>query len=133
MPKTHSSPDTVHRPNNESYSHVVVVEGGRLIFLAGQVGLDRNFDLAGDDVYSQARQAFENIRELLAAHGATPADIVKMNTFVVGNASEHLAALGRARAEVFDLDVPPATTLVGVQSLAIEGLLVEVEAIAVVD
>ena len=133
MPKTHSSPPSVHRPNNDAYSHVVVVEGGRLLFVSGQVGLDPDFNLVGDDVYTQARQAFENLRAVLEAHGATPADIIKLTTFVVGEAHTHLPALGRARAEVLDLEVPPASTLVGVQSLAIEGLLVEVEAVAVID
>ncbi len=133
MPKTHSNPETIHRPHNDAYSHVVVVEGGRLLFISGQAALDHDGNIVGDDVYTQARASFENLRAALEAHGATPADIVKLTTFVVGDAPTQLPALGRARAEVLQLDVPPASTLVGIDSLAIDGLLVEVEAVAHLD
>ncbi|MFO7294040.1 MAG: RidA family protein [Actinomycetes bacterium] len=133
MSKTFSNPETVHRPNNDAYSHVVVVEGGKLLFVAGQVAFDEDSNIVGDDVYTQACQALRNLRAVLEAHGASPADIVKLNTYVVGDAHAHAAELGRARAEVLQLEVPPASTLVGIASLAVEGLLVEIEAIAVVD
>lgn len=134
MPKTHQNPDTIHRPHNDAYSHVVVVEGGRLAVLAGQAALDEEGNIVGGvDVFEQARQAFLNLRAALEAVGAGPSDIVKLTTFVVGHAPSQLAALAAARSEVLDLDEPPASTLVGVHSLAIDGLLVEVEALALLD
>lgn len=134
MAKSHSNPESIHRPHNDAYSHVVVVESGRLAFLSGQVAFDREGRvLGGDDVGQQARHAYRNLRSAIEALGATTADIVKLTTFVVGDAPTQLPALGRTRAEVLQLDVPPASTLVGIDSLAIDGLLVEVEAVAHLD
>lgn len=133
MPKIHADPATIHTPHMNSYSHTVLCEGGRLLFLAGQAALDHDGNIVGDTVREQAEYTFGNIRAALEAHGADGSHIVKLTTFLVGKAHEHLPALGAARAAVFDFDVPPATTLVGVTSLAVDGLLVEIEAIALLD
>src|SRR5436853_164135 len=65
--------------------------------------------------------------------GATPADVAKLTTYVVGYRPEFRPVLGEARASVFGSAEPPASTLVGVQALADPGYLVEIEAIAVID
>ncbi len=134
MAKFHTNPETIHHPHNSSYSHVVVVEEGRLVFISGQAAIDLDGNVVGgDDVGEQARHAFRNLRAAIESLGGSPADIVKLTTFVVGHAPTHLGAVAAARDEVLAIDELPASTLTGVTSLATDDLLVEVEAVAVLD
>ena len=65
------------------YSHVVVVEGKKTIFVSGQLARDPRGDVVGKgDMGAQLRQVGENIKAALDAAGATLADIVKTNTYV---------------------------------------------------
>src|SRR5262245_36920228 len=65
------------------YSHVVVVEGQRMIFVAGQLARDSQGNVVGKgDMRAQLRQVGENITATLAAAGATVNDIVKTTTYV---------------------------------------------------
>lgn len=131
MPKVHVSPTTIHPAPNNAYSHAVITEGGRTVFVAGQVPFDVDGSLVGgDDIQSQSRQCFTNLRSALEAVGATAADLVKLTMFVVGYEPSYRAGIIEARNEVLAFDVPPASTLVGIQALATEEILVEVEAIA---
>jgi enamine deaminase RidA (YjgF/YER057c/UK114 family) len=111
---------------------VVVARGSRTVYVAGQVALDGEGNVvAPGDVVGQARQAFANVRTALEAAGATIADVAKVTWYVVGYRAELLPELAAARREVLG-DHAPASTLVGVQSLAMPDYLVEVEATAVI-
>ena len=71
------------RSGHTLYSHVVAVEGRRLVFVAGQLARDRAGNVVGKgDMRAQIRQVGENIKAALAAAGATLGDIVKTNTYV---------------------------------------------------
>lgn len=114
------------------YTHVVRAEGGKLVFVSGQVALDAKGALVGrDDLGAQVRQAYENLKTALAAAGATFADVVKSNTYVVNFKPADIATIRAVRREFLAAENPPASTLVGVSALAYEGLLIEIEAIAV--
>ena len=116
-----------------TYSQVVVATGRRLVFIAGQVSIDAQGKLvAEDDFAGQARQVYANLRMALRGAGATPADVTKVTTYVVGYTPELRAVIAEARAAIFRAGELPASTLVGVQALAEPGYLLEVEAIAVV-
>jgi enamine deaminase RidA (YjgF/YER057c/UK114 family) len=120
-------------PTPESYTHVVLATGSRLVFVAGQVAEDADDNLVGaNDLAAQARQAFANLGRCLAAAGARPSDVAKLNIYVVDHRPEYLSAISAARIEVF-ADHKPADTIVGVQTLAEAGRLIEVEAYAVLD
>lgn len=120
-------------PSPPTYSQAVVARGQRTIFVSGQVSVDQSGQLVGpDDLAGQARQALANVRRALAAAGASPADITKMTTYVVGYRPEHLPAIREARRLEFG-DIRPASTLVGVEALVQPGFLIEVEVIAVRD
>ena len=123
------NPSDLSKPNG--YSHVVVVNHGRLIFISGQVGMDKDGKIAGDFA-AQAKQAFANLKLALAAVGAKPSDLVKINYFVVGLNHDKLVALRDARDGVIDKEHPPASTLAGVQALFREDVQVEIEAEAVI-
>src|SRR5215210_709826 len=123
------NPEGLSRPPN--YSHVAIVRGSRLVFLAGQVGFDPQGDLVGEgDVIAQAEQAYRNVATAVEAAGGSVADIAKLTTFVVGHRPELIAPIMAARAAVFG-DHRPASTYLGVETLIRPELLVEVEAVAV--
>ena len=130
MERKNINPDTLLAPRG--YSHVVTVEGAqKLAFIAGQVAVDKEGKIVGPgDLKIQIKTAAENLVAALAAVGAKPSDIVKMNTYIVQYKSSDYAAMREARAILFPTGEPPASTLIGVQSLAVDGLLVEIEAIA---
>jgi enamine deaminase RidA (YjgF/YER057c/UK114 family) len=123
------NPPELAKPNG--YTQAVIVTHGKLVFLSGQVGLEKDGKVVGDFA-AQARQAFANIQAALAAVGAKPADLVKLNYYVVGLNHEKLVALREARDKVVDKDHPPASTLAGVQALFREDVQLEIEAEAVI-
>jgi enamine deaminase RidA (YjgF/YER057c/UK114 family) len=116
-----------------SYTHVAVATGRRTVFVAGQVADDVDGNLVGPgDLAAQARQAFANVGRALAAVDVRPDQVAKLTIYVVGHRPEFLPAISAARMAVFR-DHRPADTLVGVETLAEAGFLIEVEAIALVD
>jgi 2-iminobutanoate/2-iminopropanoate deaminase len=130
MEKKFINPSEIHKPTG--YTHVVTVEGGRMVFISGQVGVDQAGQLAGNDLRSQAQKASENLIAAVKAAGGAPSDIVKLNTYVVNYSRDDYKVIREVRSAMFPADNPPASTLIGVQALAFEGLLIEMEAIAVV-
>jgi enamine deaminase RidA (YjgF/YER057c/UK114 family) len=120
-------------PTPESYTQVIAASGSRLVFVAGQVADDAQGNLVGPgDLVSQARQAFANVGRSLAAAGATPEQVTKITIYVVHHRPEYLPDISEARIAVFG-DHKPTDTIVGVETLAEPGYVIEVEAVAVVD
>lgn len=120
-------------PTHQSYTQVIAATGGRLIFVAGQVADDAQGNLVGPgDLAAQARQAFANVGRALAAAEAGPEQVTKITIYVVRHRPEYLADISDARSAVFGHH-KPADTLVGVETLAEPGYLIEVEAIAALD
>jgi enamine deaminase RidA (YjgF/YER057c/UK114 family) len=120
-------------PTPESYTQVIAATGSTLVFVAGQVADDAQGNLVGPgDLAAQARQAFANVGRCLAAAGAGPEQVARITIYVVRYRPEHIPEISEARIAVFG-DHKPADTLLGVETLAEPGYLIEVEAIAVVD
>ncbi|WHT22097.1 RidA family protein [Crossiella sp. CA-258035] len=123
-------PDGLDTP--ETYSHVVIATGSRLVFVAGQMSDDSRGDLVHPgDLAAQARQVFANLGRALAAAGARPDQVTKITIYVVGHRGEYLPVIERARAGLFG-DHKPTDVLLGVETLAAPGYLIEVDAIAVI-
>jgi enamine deaminase RidA (YjgF/YER057c/UK114 family) len=118
-------------PPPRGYSHLVEVPPRqRLLYLSGQVPLDSAGNLVGrGDFRAQARQVFENIRLGLAAAGASFADVVKLNYYVLDIGQ--LPVLREVRDQYVNPTAPPASTLVEVRRLFRDDVLLEVEAVAV--
>jgi 2-iminobutanoate/2-iminopropanoate deaminase len=123
------NPLELSKPNG--YTHVVIVNHGKLVFISGQVGLNSKGEISGDFA-AQAKQAFANLETALTAAGATPADLVKVNYYIVGLNHDKLAALRLARDSILDTQHPPACTLAGVQSLFRDDVRIEIDAEAVI-
>jgi len=129
----HINPRGLAEPHG--YTHVVTAAGGTTIYIAGQGAYDESNQLVGaGDHYAQTKQAYRNLCVALAGAGATPANIVKSTIYVVGLTNAALGDFAKAMSEGWDgQPMPPtAATLVGVERLAYEGMLVEIDAIAVV-
>jgi enamine deaminase RidA (YjgF/YER057c/UK114 family) len=118
-------------PRSAGYSQVAVVTGGTLVFIAGQVALDRSGNVVGkDDFRAQAEQVFENLKSAVEAAGGTFNDVIKLNIYFLD--SSHLPQFREVRDKYIHLSQPPASTAVQVSRLFRPEFLIEVEAVAVV-
>lgn len=103
------------------------IRAGDFLIVAGQLAWDADGNVVGaGDIRAQARQAFENMRALVEAGGATMADVVKLNAFVTD--IRNAPAATEVRKEFFD-EPYPASTTVAVTALVMPELLFEVEAL----
>ena len=124
-----NSPDTVVAPYG-AYSHAAVVSAqARLLFTSGQVGETRD-GVIPPTVEEQYKVVLTNIANTLAANGASPANIVKLTTYLVTPIAP--ARMRAIREEVFG-DIKPAATMIPVPKLAAPEYLVEMEAVAALD
>ncbi|NIQ38907.1 MAG: RidA family protein [Proteobacteria bacterium] len=121
-------------PEPRSYHHAVTVEGGRVIYLSGQVAFDLERRIVGEnDLVAQTRQAFRNLQIAVEGGGGKLSDIVKLTIYVVNYKAEQMSAVTGVIGEFFPDESLPANSLIGVESLSTKGLLVEIEGIAVTD
>jgi reactive intermediate/imine deaminase len=122
------NPSTLPKPNG--YSHVVEVEGGRTLYISGQIALDKEGALIGKgDIKAQTRQVFENLQSALKASGATLDQVVKITVFMTDVSD--LQSFRDVRDTYF-IKHHPASSLVQVSRLSRPDYLIEVEAIAVI-
>jgi len=119
-------------PAPKGYTHVVEVPAGaRILYLSGQVPLDKDGNLVGaGDFRQQAEQVFRNLGLALTEAGASFADVVKISYYV--RDISHLNELRAVRDRHVNLKAPPASTLVEVSHLFRDDVMLEVDAIAAV-
>ncbi len=114
---------------SRSRHYTDAVAAGGLLFVSGIVPVDGEGRLVGEgDVVAQAEAVFETMRVVLAAAGATPADVVKVTVFVTN--IDDRPAINPVRQAFFG-EARPASTLVEISRLAVPGAMLEVEAVAV--
>lgn len=112
------------------YTHVVEARNGRMIYISGQVALDRDGQVVGiGDLAAQTKQVFENIKTALEAADASFEDVVKL-TFFLTDISQ-IQVVRDIRDLYVNTANPPASSAVEVRRLINEHLLIEIEAIAV--
>jgi len=112
---------------------VSIATGSRVIHISGQTSVDVAGKVVGSTHLEQSRVVFRNLLIALGAAGATLEDVAKLNIYLVDYSWDALEALMAAAREVFGDAFPvTANTLVGVASLWLPELLVEVDAVAVV-
>ncbi|WP_394824786.1 RidA family protein [Pendulispora albinea] len=126
-----SNPEGLYDPAPNGYSHVAsVAPGSRLVFIAGQGGEDVDGKLA-PDFQLQVRQALENVRTALTSAGAAPRDVAKLTVLIVDHTEAKLHVLGAELDRIWEQHTKPTCTLIPVPRLALDGMLFEVEAVAV--
>ena len=123
-------------PNwEEAFSQIVIVSHGsaNTVYISGQVSVDENQNLIGEgDLMAQALRAFQNLEIALTAAAAKTTDVVKLNIYVKSYEPENAGPVGEALRRYFPEKNLPASTWIGVQSLAKEGFLIEIDSVAVV-
>jgi 2-iminobutanoate/2-iminopropanoate deaminase len=120
------NPPGIAKPGG--YTHVVEAMGpGRIVYIAGQLGLKPDGQIAGD-FRAQCTQAFENLTPALKSVGATWNDVVKLNNYLV-DIGTNLSAYRDVRDKYVNTSQPPASTTIGVPALARPDALFESEAV----
>ena len=130
MPKTIVNPASLVKPSG--YAHGIL-SGGRLLFLAGQTGVDAaGRIMAPGDLVAQFRQALANLKAVLDEAGGQLSDVVKLTLFVTDKRSyrAQLKSIGEAYRDYFGRYYP-AMTLVEVKGLFDDDALIEIEGIAI--
>jgi len=121
------NPPALSKPTG--YTHIVVVQGGRTIYLSGQVPLTADGKLVGPgNMEAQTRQVFENLRAALKASGADLSDLVKITIFATD--ASQLPAIRKVRDQYL-LNNLPASSFMEVKALFRPDVLIEIEGIAV--
>lgn len=134
MPKARINPDSISRVLEYGFSQAVLASGRQTLYMSGQTAWDAEKQIVGGrDMRAQAAQAFENVRRLVEAAGGSLDDVVSLRIYVVGCLPEHADAIGSALRECFPGPAVPASTWLGVSSLARPEFLIEVEAVAVLE
>jgi enamine deaminase RidA (YjgF/YER057c/UK114 family) len=126
------NPDTMYDSLEFGFSHASVSDGLRTLHLAGQVAWDKDRNLVGgDDLAVQARQCFANLKEVLASQGATPADLVRIRTYVVNHSADKLLPVAGELMAFYGDATPAPNTWISVPGLALPEFLIEVEGTAI--
>ncbi|MBV8574222.1 MAG: RidA family protein [Acetobacteraceae bacterium] len=113
-----------------AYSQAVITEGGRIVWLAGQVGAaDASGNSLAGDFDGQVREVFSRLSQTLRDAGGSLADMVTMTVFITD--ARYGDRFTELRKEIFD-DNFPASALITVAGLARPEMLVEVQGIAVI-
>jgi 2-iminobutanoate/2-iminopropanoate deaminase len=113
-----------------NYKMATRQEGGKLLYVSGQVARDTSGNTVGrGDMRTQARQVFQNLQQVLQAAGGDLKDLMKITTYITK--IEDFPAVAEARSEVFQGELP-ASTLIVVKSLFHPDFLIEVEGIAAI-
>lgn len=112
---------------NEPISHYTdAVRFGNLLFVSGVAPLDEAGKLVPGDVVAQARQVFANLEKVLRAAHADFRDVLKVTVFLTDVADR--ARINPVRQDYFG-KAKPASTLIGVNELAVSGMKIEIEAV----
>jgi reactive intermediate/imine deaminase len=130
MTKQFINPENLSKPTG--YTHVVDTRGSRSIYISGQIAFDKQGQLVGlGDMKAQTEQVFQNLQHALAAVGASFSDVVKVTYFLTD--MSQIQAVREVRSRYLDSANLPASTAVEVRQLVNKDLLIEIEAIAVVE
>jgi enamine deaminase RidA (YjgF/YER057c/UK114 family) len=109
---------------------VEITAPGRIVYIAGQLGMDASGKMPSD-FRAQCEQAFQNLKNALAAVNAGVENIVKINNYIV-DIGRNISTFREVRDRYLNMAAPPASTTIGVPALAREGALFEAEAIVVI-
>nr|WP_219857638.1 RidA family protein [Pseudomonas monteilii] len=125
-----SNPEGLYDPSGNAYSHVAEVRAdSRLLFIAGQGAEDSDGQLS-PLFAEQARQALANLELALASKGASLAQVFKLTLLIVEHSDARLRQWVAEADRAWGPHMKPTCTLIPVPRLALDGMLVEIEAVA---
>jgi enamine deaminase RidA (YjgF/YER057c/UK114 family) len=124
MSREEINPDGLIDSKSIGYNQAIVEDG--TLYMSGQVGWDDEFQLAGNDIESQTRKAFENVEAILDEIGKSLSDITKVTAHIV-DPHERTDGFFEVWNGIYSSEPYPCLTILGPQQLAQEGFLVEIE------
>jgi enamine deaminase RidA (YjgF/YER057c/UK114 family) len=134
MAKEYLNPPALFDSLQYGFSQVVSSQGGRTVYLSGQVAWDAEQKIVGaDDLKGQVWQTFKNIETAMHAAGGNLSDIVSMRIYLVESQLDQDHHVSDALKQFFLQSAAPATTWIGVAALAHKDFLIEIEAVAVIE
>jgi 2-iminobutanoate/2-iminopropanoate deaminase len=122
-------PSSLWNTKSFGFSHSILVEGKKTLYISGQAGINKDGQVIQEGFDAQCVVAFDSIAEILKEVNVTFRNVVKITGYVTDMAN--LMSFGKIASSYFKDDYLPAQTLVEVKGLALPGMLVEIEAIAV--
>jgi 2-iminobutanoate/2-iminopropanoate deaminase len=125
------NPGKVFNSLQYGFSQAVVTQGGRHVYLSGQVGVDANEVTVGPGLESQTRAAIDNIAAILSEIGGDLKHVNVLHIYLVETVRDQQKVIVQALLERFPLD-PPATSWIFVSGLSSREWLIEIEAEAVI-
>ena len=124
------NPEGLFKPS--TFSQIAITTGEKVVYISGQTARDPTSKIVAiGDVKGQAEKVFANLRTAIESVGGSMGDIARITTYVVGLKPDDRVWIGEMVKKHFPK--PPAHTLVGISALAVPELLIEIEAIAVLD
>jgi enamine deaminase RidA (YjgF/YER057c/UK114 family) len=126
------NPDALFNPSPYAFSHVAVVPAGsRLVFVAGQGGEENTEGKLSNDFRTQVQYALKNIQHALRSQGLSMNTVAKVTTLVVNHDAQKLQVIIEEFQKIWPGKNFPVNTLIPVPRLALDGMLIEIDAVAV--
>jgi enamine deaminase RidA (YjgF/YER057c/UK114 family) len=130
--QTFHNPDALFNPSPYGFSHVAVVPGGsRLVFVAGQGGEENTEGKLSADFRTQVQHSLKNINIALQTQQLSMKSVVKVTTLVVDHNAEKLNIIIEEFKKMWPDKQFPVNTLIPVPRLALDNMLVEIDAVAI--
>lgn len=134
MPKEYINPDALFPTLQHGFSQIVTATGGKTIYISGQTAWDANKQIIGGaNLAQQAGQSLRNIQIAVEAAGGTLADVVALRIYIANYRPEQADAVAGVLRDFFPEQMRPASTWIGVSTLAVSDFLIEIEATAVIE
>lgn len=134
MSKEYINPPSLFPSLKYGFSQIVASTSGRTVYFSGQTPFDANEQIIGTTRREQMRQSLRNIQSAVEAAGGTLKDLVSLRIYLVDYKPDaEINEIVDGLKEFFPEDYSPATTWIGISSLAVKGFLIEIEATAVLE
>jgi enamine deaminase RidA (YjgF/YER057c/UK114 family) len=132
MSKEYVNPPSLFNSKQYGFSQAVITPAGsRTVYFSGQAAFDENEQIiGGDDLELQTDQTLKNLQIAVRSAGGELSDIVMLHIYMVPSEPEVMDIVGSALRKYFGVENPPASSWIGVASLARPEFLIEIEATA---
>lgn len=133
MEHAHINPKNLFNSRQYGFSQVVVSRTvGKLFYTSGQVAINAEEKIVAHDIAGQTRQALTNVLIAVNEAGGKLTDIMMLHIYFVNNGNINNSEIGVVLREFFGTENPPASTWIGVHSLARPEFLIEIEATGII-
>ncbi len=133
MKNKHVNPSALFNSRPHGFSQAVVSKPGRIVFISGQVAVNKNLKVAGkNNLKKQVSKTIKNLNLVIEAAGGNLNDIVMLRIYKVDFKMEDARVISNMLKKHFGDKSPPASTWINVKGLAISDVMIEIEAQAII-